>query len=48
MTYLADTDADHPSAMLQAASFTYRIALGPRAPTRELSLNYTALPGSKA
>ncbi|MFN8751919.1 MAG: transposase [Betaproteobacteria bacterium] len=31
MTWLADTDADHPLASLQAASCTYRIALGPRA-----------------
>ncbi|MCC7081065.1 MAG: transposase [Burkholderiales bacterium] len=31
MTYLADTDADHPLTSLQAASCTYRIALGPRA-----------------
>jgi hypothetical protein len=31
MTYLADTDADHPLASLQVASCTYRIALGPRA-----------------
>jgi len=26
MTYLADTDAEHPLASLQAASCTYRIA----------------------
>ncbi len=31
MTYLADTDADHPLASPQAVSWTYRIALGPRA-----------------
>jgi hypothetical protein len=34
MTYLADTDADDPLASLQAASCTYRIALGPRAGRR--------------
>jgi hypothetical protein len=38
MTYLADTDADHPLASLQAASCTYRIALGPRAGQKVLSL----------
>jgi len=31
VTYLADTDADHLLASLQAASCTYRIASGPRA-----------------
>ena len=38
MTYLADTDADHPLTTLQAASCTYRIALGPRAGQKVLSL----------
>jgi hypothetical protein len=31
MTWPADSDTDHPLASLQAASCTYRIALGPRA-----------------
>jgi len=39
MTRLADTDADDPSASLQAASCTYRIALGPRAGQKLLSLH---------
>ncbi len=30
MTYLADIDIDNPLMPLQAASCTYRIALGPR------------------
>jgi hypothetical protein len=38
MTYLADRDTDHPLASLQAASCTYRIALGPRAGQKVLSL----------
>jgi len=40
MTYLADADADadNPLATLQAASCTYRIALGPRAGQKVLSL----------
>ncbi len=42
MTYLADTDADHPLATLQAASCTYRIALGPRAGQKVLSLRTVA------
>jgi hypothetical protein len=42
MTYLADTDADHPLAALQAASCTYRIALGPRAGQKVLSLHTVA------
>ena len=43
MTYLADRDTDHPLAALQAASCTYRIALGPRAGQKVLSLR--SLPG---
>jgi len=42
MTYLADMDADHPLASLQAASCTYRIALGPRAGQKVLSLRTVA------
>ena len=42
MTYLADTDADHPLATLQAVSCTYRIALGPRAGQKVLSLRTVA------
>jgi hypothetical protein len=42
MTYLADTDADHPLASLQAASCTYRIAFGPRAGQKVLSLRTVA------
>ena len=38
MTYLADTDRDTALAPLQAAACTYRIALGPRAGQRVLSL----------
>ena len=38
MTYLADIDPDNPLAPLQAASCTYRIALGPRAEQKVLSL----------
>ena len=38
MTYLADMDADNPLASLQAAACTYRIALGPRAGQKVLSL----------
>ena len=34
MTYPADTDADNPPALLQAAPYTYRIAFGPRAGQR--------------
>ena len=37
MTYLADMDADNRLASLQAASYTYRIALGPRAGQKVLS-----------
>ena len=38
MTYLADIDPDNPLTRLQAASCTYRIALGPRAGQKVLSL----------
>ena len=38
MTYIADMDTDSPLASLQAASCTYRIALGPRAGQKVLSL----------
>jgi len=43
MTYLADIDPDNPLTPLQAASCTYRIALGPRAGQKVLSLR--TLPG---
>jgi len=43
MTYLADRDADNPLASLQAAACSYRIALGPRAGQKLLSLR--AIPG---
>ena len=42
MSYLADIDADNPLASLQAASCTYRIALGPRAGQKVLSLRTVA------
>ena len=42
MTYMADMDADNPLASLQTASCTYRIALGPRAGQRVLSLRTVA------
>jgi len=38
MTYLADIGADNPLKALQAASCTYRIAFGPRAGQKVLSL----------
>ena len=38
MTYLADIDPDNPLTPLQAASCSYRIALGPRAGHKVLSL----------
>ena len=47
MTWLADKDADHPSASLQAASCTRRIALGPRAGRKVLSLRTVAGRGEK-
>ena len=43
MIYLADIAADNPLASLQAASCTYRIAFGPRAGQKVLSLQ--TLPG---
>ena len=51
MSYLADTDADHALTPLQAASCSYRIALGPRAGQKVLSLQTVpsrAAPSSKA
>ncbi len=42
ITYIADTDTDNPLASLQAASCTYRIALGPRAGQKLLSLRTVA------
>ena len=42
ITYIADTDTDNPLASLQAASCTYRIALGPRAGQKVLSLRTMA------
>ena len=38
MSYVAELDPDNPLAPLQAASCTYRIALGPRAGQKVLSL----------
>jgi hypothetical protein len=38
ITYLADTDPESALAPLQAAACTYRIALGPRAGQKVLSL----------
>ena len=38
MSYLADTDPDTPFGPLRAAACTYRIALGPRAGQKVLSL----------
>jgi hypothetical protein len=43
-TYLAETDSDGALNTLQAASCTYRIALGPRAGQKVLSLQ--SLPGA--
>ncbi|MFN9388639.1 MAG: hypothetical protein ACK6DF_03720, partial [Betaproteobacteria bacterium] len=42
MTYLAGTDTENPWASLQAASCTYRIALGPRAGQKVLSVRTVA------
>ena len=42
VSYIADIDADSPLASLQAASCTYRIALGPRAGHKVLSLRTVA------
>ena len=39
---MADIDADNPLRSLQAASCTYRIALGPRAGQKVLSLRTVA------
>ena len=38
MTFIVDMDTDNPLASLQAAACTYRIALGPRAGQKVLSL----------
>jgi hypothetical protein len=46
MTYLAATSADTALALLQAAACTYRIALGPRAGQKVLSLQ--AVPSQEA
>jgi Transposase zinc-binding domain/Putative transposase len=51
MTYLADINADNPLKTLQAASCTYRIALGPRAGHKVLSLRSVSRsgePGTRA
>jgi hypothetical protein len=48
MTYLADIDPDNPLTPLQAASCTYRIALGPRAGPKVLSLRTVASRDEKA
>ncbi len=45
MTYWADIDPDNPLRPLQAASCTYRIALGPRAGHKVLSLQTLSRPG---
>jgi hypothetical protein len=45
MTYLADIDRDTALAPLQAAACTYRIALGPRAGQKVLSLQ--TIPGQE-
>ncbi len=42
MTYLAEADTENPLASLQAASCTYRIALGPRAGQKVLSVRTVA------
>src|SRR5262245_18858029 len=46
MTYLAEADTDRALAPLQAASCTYRIALGPRAGQKVLSLQ--SVPSTEA
>src|ERR687892_1939352 len=46
MTYLADTDRDTALAPLQAAACPYRMALGPRASQKVLSLQ--TIPGQAA
>lgn len=47
MTYLADSDPDDTLGPLQAAACTYRIAFGPRAGQKVLSLS-TAAPAPVA
>lgn len=42
MTWLAEADTENPLASLQAASCTYRIALGPRAGQKVLSVRTVA------
>jgi hypothetical protein len=42
MTYMDDIDPDNPLTVLQAASCSYRIALGPRAGQKVLSLRPVA------
>jgi len=42
MTYIADMDTDNPLVSLQAAACSYRIALGPRAGQKVLSLRTVA------
>ena len=42
MTYMADIDPDNPLRSLQAASCTYRIAFGPRAGQKVLTLGTVA------
>ena len=44
MTYLAEADRESALLPLQAASCTYRIALGPRAGQKVLSLQSVASP----
>ncbi len=48
VTYLADRDTGNPLASLQAAACTYRIALGPRAGQKVLSLRTVAGRDDKA
>jgi len=45
--YIADMDVDNPLLSLQAASCTYRIALGLRAGQKVLSLRTVAGPRKK-
>ncbi len=47
MTYLADTDPDLALGPLQAAACTYRIALGPRAGQKVLSLQTVPTPAEQ-
>jgi hypothetical protein len=46
MSYLTQADSDHPLTRLQAAACTYRIALGPHAGQKLLSLQ--SVPGRAA